>query len=147
MDAELIARVSPAHRDRLAWFEEHQGDVLPAPGGRLIGRPLVSPAKGIFKPADLPYALSIKIMLNSPYEDGVPVPTPGGGWVLEYHEENPRPGRVMTSANEGMRQCIAERVPVGIIREEPPPRHHTRYNVLSLALPVRWSDPIPRVSR
>ena len=140
MDAELIARISPEHRDRLAWFEEYQGDILPAPGGRLMGGPLVSPAKGIFKPADLPYALSIKVMLNSPYKDGVPVPTPGGGWVLEYHEENPRPGRVTTSANEGMRQCIAERVPVGIIREQPPPRHRTRYNVLGLALPVRWSD-------
>jgi hypothetical protein len=105
-----------------------------------MGRPLVSPAKGIFKPADLPYALSIKIMLNSPYEDGVPVSSPGGGWVLEYHEENPRPGHVTTSANDGMRQCIADRVPVGIIREQPPPRHHTRYNVLGLALPVRWSD-------
>jgi hypothetical protein len=39
-----------------------------------------------------------------------------------------------------MRQCIAERIPVGIIREQPPPRHHTRYNVLGLAFPVRWSD-------
>ena len=57
-----------------------------------MGRPLVSPAKGIYKPADLPYALSIKIMLNSPYKDGVPVPTPGGGWVLEYHEENATSG-------------------------------------------------------
>ena len=54
MDAELIARISPEHRDRLAWFEEHQGEVLPAPGGRLMGRPRVSPAKGIYKPADLP---------------------------------------------------------------------------------------------
>src|SRR6478609_6260597 len=105
MDAELIARISPEHRDRLAWFEEHQGEASPAPG-RLAGRPLASPAKGIYKPADLPYALSIKVKVNSPYEDGAPVPTPGGGWLLEYHQENPRPGRDTTSANEGLKQCI-----------------------------------------
>ena len=140
MDAELIARISSEHRDRLAWFEEHQGEVTPAPG-RLAGRPLVSARKGIYKPADLPYALSIKIKLNSPYKDGVPVPTPGGGWLLEYHQENPDPAaRDTESANRGLMQCIAKRVPVGMLREQAPPRHHTRYNVLGLALPVRWSD-------
>jgi len=119
MDAELIARISPEHRDRLGWFEEHQGEVLPAPG-RLAGMPLVSARKGIYKPADLTYALSVKIKVKSRYEDGVPVPTPGGGWVLEYHEENPRPGRDTTSANEGLMKCIADRVPVGVLRERVP---------------------------
>ena len=60
----------------------------------------VSARKGIYKPADLPYALSIKIKLNSRYADGVPVPTPGGGWLLEYHQENDDPAaRDTTSAN------------------------------------------------
>jgi putative restriction endonuclease len=139
MDAELIARISSEHRDRLVWFEEHQGEALPAPG-RLAGLPLVSARKGIYKPADLPYALSIKIKVNSPYKDGVPVPTPGGGWVLQYHEENPGPGRDTTSANQGLRRCIADRVPVGVLRERLPARHHSRYDVLGLALPVRLSD-------
>jgi len=138
MDAELIARISPEHRDRLAWFEEHQDKVSPVPG-RLATLPLVSPAKGIYKPADLPYALSIKVKVHSRYQDGVPVPTPGGGWVLEYHQENPRPGRDTTSANEGLVRCIADRVPVGVLRERLPAVHHARYDVLGLALPVRRS--------
>jgi putative restriction endonuclease len=140
MDAELIARISPEHRDRLAWFEEHQGEVSPAPvplEGDLI---LVHPFKGIYKPAGLPYAVSIKIKVNSPYADGMPVPTPGGGWLLQYHQENPGPARDTTPANEGLMQCIADRVPVGVLREQAPPRHRTRYDVLGLALPVRWSD-------
>lgn len=141
MDAELIARISPEHRDRLAWFEEHQSEASPAPG-RLAGRPLVSPAKGIYKPADLPYALSIKVKVNSPYmsSDGAPVPTLGGGWLLEYHQETPRPGRDTTSANEGLKRCIADRVPVGVLRERVPAVHHARYDVLGLAQPVRLSD-------
>jgi putative restriction endonuclease len=140
MDAELIARISPEHRRRLAWFEEHQGEVSPAPApleGDLI---LVHPVNGIYKPAGLPYAVSIKIKINSPYADGVPVPTPGGGWLLQYHQENPGPGRDTTPANEGLMQCIADRVPVGVLREQAPPRHRTRYDVLGLALPVRRSD-------
>jgi hypothetical protein len=52
---------------------------------------LVSKPKGIYKPSDLPYALSIRINLDSPYADGVAVPTPGGGWLLSYHQENAEP--------------------------------------------------------
>jgi putative restriction endonuclease len=140
MDAELMARISPEHRRRLGWFEEHQGEVSAAPGpleGDLI---LVHPFKGIYKPAGLPYAVSIKIKLNSPYADGVPVPTPGGGWLLQYHQENPGPARDTTPANEGLMQCKADRIPVGVLREQAPARHRTRYDVLGLALPVRWSD-------
>ena len=127
MDVELIARISPGHRDRLVWFEEHQGEVSPVPG-RLAGRPLASPFKGIYKPADLPYALSVKLKLNSRYKDGVPVPTPGGGWLLEYHEEDPRSGSDTTSANEGLKQCIANRIPVGVLCEQAPARYHARYD-------------------
>ena len=81
MDSELIARSVPS-TSRRAWFEEHQGDVSPSPAPLDGGPRLVSAPKGIYKPADLPYALSIKIKLGSPYQDGVPVPTPGGCWLL-----------------------------------------------------------------
>jgi putative restriction endonuclease len=93
MDSELINRISPEHRRRLAWFEEHQGEVSAIPGPLAGGLLLVSQPKGIYKPGDLPYALSIRINLDSPYPDGVPVETPGGGWVLNYHQENPDPAK------------------------------------------------------
>jgi putative restriction endonuclease len=53
----------------------------------------VSPtkAKGIYKPKELAYAVSIRINLGSPYADGVPVPTSGGGWLLSYHQEGTDP--------------------------------------------------------
>ena len=44
------------------------------------------------------------------------------------------------SANGGLMRCIADRVPVGVLREQAPPSHRTQYDVLGLALPVRWSD-------
>ena len=114
MDSELIARISPEHRRRLAWFEEHQGEVSPAPAPLDGSLRLISTPKGIYKPADLPYALSIKIKLDSPYQDGVPVPTPGGGWLLEYHQENADPAaRDTMFTNRGLMQCIADRIPWG----------------------------------
>src|SRR5215472_2261314 len=131
MDSELIARISPEHLRRLAWFEERQDEVSPSPAPLEGGLRLVSTPKGIYKPADLPYALSIKINLGSPYADGVPVPTPGGGWLLSYHQENADPP---PDTNEALRQCIADRVPVGVLRERAPARHPARYDVLGLAM-------------
>jgi hypothetical protein len=141
MDSELIARISPEHRRRLAWFEEHQGEISASPGSLAGGLLLVSKPKGIYKPGDLPYALSIKINLGSRYEDGVPMPTPGGGWLLKYHQENPDPAaRDTMFTNRGLMRCIADRVPVGVLRERAPAARRSQYDVLGLAMPVRWSE-------
>jgi len=92
MDSELIARISPQHRRRLAWFEEHQGEVATAPLPLVGGLLLISRAKGIYKPADLSHALSIRIRMDGvPYGEGVPVPTSGGCWELSYHQEGADP--------------------------------------------------------
>jgi putative restriction endonuclease len=141
MDSELIARISPEHRRRLAWFEEHKGEVSVIPGPLADGLLLVSKPKGIYKPGDLTYALSIRINADSPYADGVPVPTPGGGWLLSYHQENADPAdRDKIFTNRGLMGCIADRVPVGVLRERTPAGRRSQYDVLGLAMPVRWSD-------
>jgi hypothetical protein len=141
MESELLARISTAHQRRLAWFEEHQGEMSwfpePLPDGSL----LAGKAKGIYKPADLPYALSIRINVGSTYTDGAPVQTPGGGWLLRYHQEGADPAdRDRMFTNRGLMQCIADRVPVGVLREQGPAGHRSRYEVLGLAVPVGWSD-------
>jgi hypothetical protein len=141
MDPALIARISPAHQRRLAWVEEHEGEISGIPGPLEDGLLLVSKPKGIYKPADLPYALSIRINLDSSYPDGVPEPVPGGGWLLSYHQENADPAdRDKAFTNKGLMQCISDQVPVGVLRERPAQSKHSRYDVLGLALPVRWSD-------
>lgn len=69
------------------------------------------------------------------------MPTPGGGWLLSYHQENADPAaRDTMFTNRGLMRCIADRVPVGVLRERAPAGRRSQYDVLGLAMPVRWSD-------
>jgi putative restriction endonuclease len=141
MDSDLLARISPEHQRRLAWFEEHQGEVSGFPERMPDGLLLSGKAKGIYKPADLPYALSIRINLGSSYTDGTPVPARGGGWRLSYHQEGQDPARRdQKSGNRGLMQCIADQIPVGALRETAPANQRSQYDVLGLAVPVSWED-------
>ena len=42
--------------------------------------------------------------------------------------------------NRGLMRCRADRVPVGVLLERAPTGRRSQYEVLGLALPVRWSD-------
>ena len=69
------------------------------------------------------------------------MPTPGGGWLLKYHQENPdSAARDRMFTNRGLMRCIADRVPVGVLCERAPAARRSQYDVLGLAMPVRWSD-------
>jgi putative restriction endonuclease len=143
MDTELIARITPDHAHRLAWFEDHQGQVSGPPEPLEPGKlRLVSTPKGIYKPADLPYSLSIKIKPGSSYADGVPVPTPGGGWLLSYHQEGDAElaDRERLNTNRGLMRCIEDRIPVGVLIGRAPVGRRSFYDVLGLAMPVQWSE-------
>ena len=49
------------------------------------------------------------------------MPTPGGGWLLSYHQENADPAaRDTMFTNRGLMRCIADRVPVGVLRAPDP---------------------------
>jgi hypothetical protein len=42
--------------------------------------------------------------------------------------------------NRGLMQCIADQVPVGVLRQLAPATRRSLHEVLGLALPVQWSD-------
>ena len=72
MDSELIARISPEHQRRLAWFEEHQGEVSASPGS--AGRwpaPGLQGRRGSISPVICRTRSASRSTLDSPYEDGV----------------------------------------------------------------------------
>lgn len=141
MDPSLAARIDSGHRQRLAWFEDHRGEIWPFPPPLEDELRLAARAKGIYKPKELDHAVSIRINVGSPYADGVPVPTDDGGWLLSYHQEGNDPAdRDRQYTNRALMRCIADGVPVGVLREVARAMHRTQYEVLGLALPITWSD-------
>jgi putative restriction endonuclease len=131
--------ITADHRRRLGWFEEHRGDILPLAAINTDDVLLTTRAKGIYKPKDWTYSLSIRIVPSSPYEDGGVEQLPGGAWTLRYFQENSDPAsRDRESTNRGLMACIADEVPVGVLRQVGRSGRQGQYEVLGLAKPVSW---------
>ncbi|WP_285789593.1 HNH endonuclease [Micromonospora sp. NBRC 101691] len=82
----------------------------------------------------------MRINLDSPYDDGEVFEREDGGWYFSYHQENPNPSlRDMQFTNKALMACIADRVPVGVLREREVRKGNSpEYDVLGLAVPVSW---------
>ncbi|WP_409331148.1 HNH endonuclease [Trujillonella humicola] len=136
-----LDQLPEAHRRRLAWFAERAGEVTGFPGRLEDGSFLVSAPKGIYKPADLEYALSIRINLDSPYPDGEVRERADGSWFFAYHQEGADPQqRDREYTNRGLLACMRDGVPVGVLQEQPPLGRRPQYRVLGLGRPVAWQD-------
>ncbi|MEU7939524.1 hypothetical protein, partial [Microbispora bryophytorum] len=130
-----LRTLTDSHRRRLAWFVDHTDEVTPFPG-RMDGKSfLVSAPKGIYKPKEIEYALSIRINLESPYPDGTVRTREDGSWFFNYHQEGLSPAqRDRAYTNRGLMACIRDAVPVGVLDEMPPKNRRSRYLVRGLAV-------------
>ncbi|MEU7713322.1 HNH endonuclease [Micromonospora chalcea] len=135
-----LSILSEEHARRLRWFEQQAGSVTGYPKPLDDGSFLVTRPKGIYKPKDLVYALSVRINLGSPYDDGEIFEREDGSWYFAYHQENPDSSqRDIQFTNRALMACIADRVPVGVLKErEVPANRPSEYDVLGLAVPVSW---------
>lgn len=110
----------------LAWFAQKAGqevarDDIRSEHGRLIG---AQGGKVIFKPAGSDAALSIQVLINSPYgpEEVHQLPSlgpDGDGWLLRYHREQ-QPDMPDTDAeqlwtNKALEANMATGQPVGVL--------------------------------
>ncbi|GID94543.1 HNH endonuclease [Amorphoplanes digitatis] len=137
----VIGKLSDGHRRRLAWFADHADEVSALPGPLDDGSLLVSKPKGIYKPADLEYALSVRLNLHSSYPDGEIRRREDGSWFFNYHQEgNSAALRDRAFTNLGLMACIRDAVPVGVLNEVAPVRGRSQYLVWGLARPVAWED-------
>lgn len=145
----LLIGLEQAHQERLVWFRDRAGTISNFPEPLRGGLLLASKGKAIYKPADLNFALSVRIMLESPYQDGEVFTREDGSWCVAYHQEvDKRQGEdaeIQRSAlwtNRSIDACIESRVPVGVMKEIEPltKSGRSRYLVLGLALPVGWAD-------
>ena len=140
----VVRRLSDLDRDheqRLMWFHERNGQVVTWPGEDDQGRLLVTRAKGIYKPSDLSYALSVRIMLKSPYADGDVVSHGDGAWSVRYHQEGGDPrDRDGDYANVALMANARDGIPVGVLHEVEPSGKPRRYRVLGLADVRGWDS-------
>ncbi|MFF3445445.1 HNH endonuclease [Streptosporangium sp. NPDC002721] len=136
-----LRTLTDSHRRRLAWFVDHADEVASFPGRLDDGSFLVSAPKGIYKPADLEYALSVRINRQSPYPDGAVRRREDGSWFFNYHQEGLSPAqRDREYTNRGLMACLRDAVPVGVLVEMPRKNGRSQYLVRGLAHPVAWED-------
>lgn len=118
--------VEQAHQRALEWFKERSGQIVgwPEPLENIY---LVNRAKGIHKPADSNYALSVRQSLTGPYEDKLNF-RPDGRWEITYAQEGDNPDFF---TNRSLRACMVDEVPVGVMQQITPKPRPT-YKILGL---------------
>jgi len=120
------AVTNAAHLSALEWFMSRAGTEVPWPAPH-EGMFLVNKAKGIHKPAQLSYALSVRQSLSGPYADSVST-SKDGTWVVEYNQEGDNPQHF---TNQALAKCMADKVPVGVLIQVKP-KPGPKYKVLGL---------------
>lgn len=122
------------------WFLEHAGMTLPWSAISANTPRLSSQAKGIYKPADSEYALSVKETLSGKYPDKEPVYREDGSWLYKYFQENPDPAqRDSEYTNRALMKCAQDGVPVGVMIQTKP-KPGVEYRIMGLAYVTSWDE-------
>lgn len=125
------------HLAALEWFEANAGVDLPArPCDVGLSIKVTSDRRGIWKPADTPYALSVVQTWKGVYEDLDPIRSPDDeSWTYYYHQQGAGTEALRTPEsrydNRALFQCMYDRVPIGVVI---PSASGRGYEVLGLAL-------------
>jgi hypothetical protein len=107
----------PKRRSTLAEIRDLDGQLLSSSRLRSL-LPGFKGQKGIYKPSGSPYALWVRQTLRAVYPDKSVTASPDGSWVYDYSPEG-RAGRIDMGldTNRALIKCMADRVPVGVLRQ------------------------------
>lgn len=140
-DMNLTPQQISAHSALLEWFEQYTGQTLTWKQLQQAPRIVAISAKGIYKPKDLQYALSISQRLDSPYSDQTPIYQENGSWHYSYaQEETPRGDSASLFTNQGLKKCMEDGVPVAVLVQTSKKPKVTTYRVLGLARVISWQN-------
>lgn len=135
---EILAQLPSEHSEALQWFVRNANKDLPWTPTLDNGTRLVTQAKGIYKPENSDYALSVRQVLNGPYPDKEPIKLPDGSWLYKYFQEGIKlEERDTYYTNVGLMACMRDSVPVGVLRQTKG-SPNVRYQVLGLAMVTNW---------
>ena len=128
------------HKLALEWFQKNKEKQfkgwVPNLDQNLL---LASKAKGIYKPKDLDFALSIRLSKNGPYNDQIKREK-NGKILLKYFQENKNlKERDLEYTNVGLKMCMKEKVPVGIIVQTDK-KPNSMYKIMGTGLIKKWEE-------
>lgn len=130
-------QISLPHKARLQWFLDHQDQIIPYHAFGAFDNPgLTTKAKGIYKPRDWEYVLSIRETPGSPYGDIPIAALADGQWIYRYHRED---GDNMYT-NRGLIRCMENGIPIGVMIQVTP-KPQVKYFVAGLGLIRQFNDP------
>lgn len=115
-----LSSTSDLHKDALCWFainRQKSVNYIEIIGEKRFNSGnifLFNSAKGIHKPRTESYVLSIKVLLDSFYNDKIEEAY--GSWSLKYHKED---GNEWT--NDGLIKCMEDNVPIGLFYQTKSP--------------------------
>lgn len=137
-----MIELSHKHRAALLWFQNHLGDIYQDASwfsGTDVDQLLASKAKGIYKPQDWDYALSIRISDDGPYRDGNIEYRADGSWKFSYLEES-QAGTTNDTlyTNRALKRCMDDKIPVGVFMKTALSAKSREYEIAGLGLPTSY---------
>ena len=143
---DILDKLDQKHKDKLEWFLAHKnlevswGETAPGKNGLRGNEFLFSTPKGIYKPHDSNFVLSIRVMMNSHYPDQKVITRDDGSWSFRYYREeisNKDPNSLFT--NKGLISCMENNIPIGVaIQTSGKP--HVKYLILGIANVSDYKD-------
>ena len=136
----LIKNLDKNHKNQLIWFFNNKSKKID--GWLPIlneGEKLATKAKGIYKPKDNEYALSVRSSLSSHYQDKLKKLS-NGKFVFYYFQENLNPKeRDLEYTNIGMKKCMKDKIPIGIFVQIKP-KPNPVYEILGAGVVKSWDQ-------
>jgi putative restriction endonuclease len=128
------------HQSDLGWFVERRGGFQDFPEMFDLGDLLSNSSRGIYKPHGYKYALSIRVLCESLYQDGQFYPLGSDGWVFAYHKDinlkDPQNSDQLWS-NQSLASCRNDQIPIGIQRQTGSSQEgKSQYEIMGLGVVV-----------
>ena len=135
----LINNLDENHKKVLRWFNDNKNKIIDKwPHDENLNMLLATKAKGIYKPKDIKYAISVRSGLKNNYEDILNEKKDGTFTFKYFQENNDIRKRDLEYTNRAITQNINDVIPVGVIIQlEPKP--NSKYRILGLGVVKSWN--------
>ncbi|WP_201797811.1 HNH endonuclease [Photobacterium rosenbergii] len=141
LDKAVYPNLEESHLKRLQWAADHAGEIVPWSELNRKDFMIAMIPKGIYKPAESKYALSVKQIINGPYADRTPVDHGDGTWTYYYFQEGHEPSeRDKFATNRGLLKCMEDKVPVAVVIQQTKKPQKVTYLVKGVGLISEWKD-------